>query len=153
MRILLVGKSNVGKTSLVQALAHEALKYKKTQAAEYCGEIIDLPGEYIENPRYYNAIITMSFDADLIVFVQDVVSEESYFPPYFADVFNKQVIGMITKMDLMADEKMLERARQHLHQAGVTTIYEVSALTQKGLQVIENMICLKRGERSNGALI
>ena len=51
MKLMLVGKTGVGKTTLTQRLNKEKLEYKKTQMVDYIGEIIDTPGEYIENRK------------------------------------------------------------------------------------------------------
>jgi len=98
-RLMLIGKTGVGKTSLIQAINKESLKYKKTQAMEFYEGIVDTPGEYIENKRFYNAIVSMSYDVTIIGLVQDAESGHSYFPSGFAKMFNKKVIGIITKID------------------------------------------------------
>ncbi len=140
-KLMLVGKTNVGKTSLVQALYEEKICYRKTQAAEYYNSIVDIPGEYLENPRFYNAIVTMSFDVDIIALVQDVESDISYFPPHFGDMFNVRVIGIITKVDIECSLEHLARAREFLIQAGAKEIFEVSAITGDGVDDIKKMIC------------
>lgn len=140
-KIMLVGKTSAGKTSLVQVINKEKLCYKKTQATEYYNDFIDLPGEYLENPRYYNAIITMSFDVDIIALVQNIDSDMCFFPPNFGDMFNVKVIGIVTKMDIVSDLNHLNRARACLSQAGAKDIYEVSVVTNEGVEVIKNLIC------------
>ena len=137
-RMMLIGKTGVGKTSLIQALKNEELSYKKTQALEFIDGIIDTPGEYLENRRYYNAIITMSFDVSIVVLVHDAKSDDSYFPPGFAGIFNRKVIGIITKID--SENANIKRARKILENAGAGEIFEVSALKRIGLSVIENLL-------------
>lgn len=44
-KILLVGRSECGKTSLTQALKGEKVTYHKTQYVNYFDVIIDTPGE------------------------------------------------------------------------------------------------------------
>lgn len=139
-RMMLVGRTSVGKTSLVQAINQEKLHDQKTQATEYHNDFIDIPGEYLENPRFYNAIITMSYDVDIIALVQDVNCDRTYFPPNFGDMFNIPVIGIITKLDLKSNTVQLERTRQDLIQAGAKELYEVSNTTLKGIDQIKKLI-------------
>ena len=48
MKIMLIGPSAAGKTTLIQRLIDEEIKYDKTQAVEYIGNFIDTPGEYMQ---------------------------------------------------------------------------------------------------------
>lgn len=41
MKIMLIGPSAAGKTTLIQRLIDEEIKYDKTQAVEYIGNFID----------------------------------------------------------------------------------------------------------------
>ena len=66
-RIMLIGQSQCGKTSLVQRLQGDPMAYHKTQALDYCDYAIDTPGEYLENRGLYSALITTSCDADVVV--------------------------------------------------------------------------------------
>ena len=47
-RIILIGRSMAGKTTLCQYIRHEDLKYHKTQTVQVInGKMIDTPGEYL----------------------------------------------------------------------------------------------------------
>lgn len=123
MKLMLVGKTGVGKTTLTQRLNKEKLEYKKTQMVDYIGEIIDTPGEYIENRHYYKALNVVAVDTQIVGLVQSSLDEVSVFPPNFSSMFlNKKVIGIITKVDLNKDTKI---ARNFLELAGVEEIIEV----------------------------
>jgi len=137
-RLMLIGKTGVGKTSLIQAINKESLKYKKTQAMEFYEGIVDTPGEYIENKRFYNAIVSMSYDVTIIGLVQDAESGHSYFPPGFAKMFNKKVIGIITKIDSNAAD--VSKAKKILNSAGAEVIYRVSALDNIGIDDIKRLL-------------
>lgn len=139
-KLMLIGKTGVGKTSLIQAIKKQELKYKKTQAIDYYEDIIDTPGEYIENKRYYNAIITMSFDVSIIALVHDADSNESYFPPGFAKMFNRKVVGIITKID--SANANIKKAKEILQSAGAEMIYNVSALENIGVEEIESLVSM-----------
>lgn len=49
-RLMLIGPSQCGKTSLTQVLRGETLRYQKTQAIVWTPAAIDTPGEYLEKP-------------------------------------------------------------------------------------------------------
>ncbi|WP_432408069.1 EutP/PduV family microcompartment system protein [Wukongibacter sp. M2B1] len=134
-KIILIGRTGSGKTTLTQALNKSLIKYRKTQAMEYHNNILDTPGEYIENKRFYNALITSSFDCDIIGLVQDCTDEACIFPPSFASMFNKEVIGFITKVDCAKGD--VEYARECLKDAGANRIFKVSSLEGDGLEDIK----------------
>lgn len=137
-KMMLIGKTGVGKTSLIQALKKKEIKYKKTQAFEFYDGLIDTPGEYIENKKYYNALITMSFDSDIIALVHDSENCETYFSPGFANMFNIKVIGIITKAD--SEKSDLKKSKAFLELAGVREIYTVSAISGVGVEEIEKLL-------------
>ncbi|WP_432663236.1 EutP/PduV family microcompartment system protein [Wukongibacter baidiensis] len=134
-KIILIGRTGSGKTTLTQALNNYSIEYKKTQAIEYYRSILDTPGEYIENKRFYNALITSSFDCDVIGLVQDCNDEACIFPPSFASVFNKLVIGVVTKID--CEEGNIRYAQECLYNAGASKIFKVSSLEGSGLEDIK----------------
>ena len=47
-KIILMGRSEAGKTTLTQALKGEKITYKKTQYINHYDVIIDTPGEYLQ---------------------------------------------------------------------------------------------------------
>lgn len=137
-KIILIGKSGSGKTTIAQALKEEEIRYQKTQSLEYRDNIIDSPGEYIENRRFYNALIITSLDCDIIGLIQDSTDEHNIFPPNFVTMFNKDSIGIITKMDKIGGDVL--RAQKYLKSAGVKKIYETSAFTGEGIDEIRSLI-------------
>ena len=66
-KIMLIGRTSCGKTTLTQKLMNEEVKYKKTQAVSYKSRIIDTPGEYVENKIYYKSLLVLSADAKIII--------------------------------------------------------------------------------------
>lgn len=137
-KLMLIGKTGVGKTSLTQRINGESYTYEKTQSLNFSGQIIDTPGEYIENKRYYTALITTACDADVIALVQDVSEEQSLFPPAFSKIFDKEVIGIITKVDVESAD--LNKAKEFLEEAGVEKIFYISSETQKGISELINYL-------------
>lgn len=131
-KVMLIGRTGSGKTSLTQRINNERYVYNKTQALDFSGDIIDTPGEYIENKRYYTALIITSCEAEVIAFVQDATEDQTWFPPAFAGTFEKEVIGIITKVD--RDDKDIQRSTKFLQEAGAEKIFEISSETEYGIE-------------------
>ncbi len=136
-KIMLIGKTGSGKTTLTQILKKEAIEYKKTQSMSYYDNIIDTPGEYIENKAYYRALIVSAVECDIIGFVQNAEDKEIVFPPNFSEILNKPSVGIITKIDLVEN---YERAKTLLEEIGIKKIIGVSAKTLEGIEDIRLMI-------------
>jgi len=60
-RLMLIGQSQCGKTSLLQRLQQQPLQYHKTQALDYSAMAIDTPGEYLEHRAMYSILITSAW--------------------------------------------------------------------------------------------
>ena len=108
MKIMLIGPSAAGKTTLIQRLIDEEIKYDKTQAVEYIGNFIDTPGEYMQQDCWFSGGLTSKFE--------------------------KPVVGVITKID--KDDSNPKQARSYLELAGCTTIFEVSSYTGEGVEAL-----------------
>ncbi|MPQ42909.1 EutP/PduV family microcompartment system protein [Clostridium tarantellae] len=132
-RVIFIGKTGCGKTTLCQKLNELEFEYKKTQAVELYDNAIDTPGEYMENRNYYNALIVTAADADVIALVYDCTSEEGYIPPAFASIFPKEVIGIITKISLAKNKEHIEIAKDKLEIAGVGRIFKVDTIQNIGI--------------------
>lgn len=123
MKMMLVGKTGSGKTTLAQRINGVDINYKKTQMISFEENIIDTPGEYIENKYYYKALTVTVSNADIIAFVQSALDEDTLFPPKFSTMFaGKIIIGIITKKDLQFDSS---NAENFLKCAGAEEIYYI----------------------------
>ena len=131
-KVIFIGQSGSGKTTLCQKLNQEDIHYKKTQAVELLGESIDTPGEYLENRRFYNALIVTAVDAGIIALVADPTSEYQAIPPGFAQIFGKKVIGIVTKIK-EAGQGKVEKAVRQLREAGVSRIFSVDTPDGTGI--------------------
>lgn len=130
-KILLIGGIGAGKTSLKQMLMNEHVSYRKTQVLDFSQLFIDCPGEYLEIPRFYHVLIDASHQVSEIWALQDATKQRTFYPPKFAKVFNKPIIGIITKVDLV--EANVEQAASYLTYAGITEpFYPTSISDGKG---------------------
>lgn len=141
-KIIFIGKSGCGKTSLCQRLHGEEVTYKKTQAIELYVDSIDTPGEYLENRNYYSALITTAAEANIIALVQECGDTISKLPPGFAGTFGREVIGIITKIDKESCEGSNSMIENQLRIAGVTKIFKVSAYSNDGIDELKEYIGL-----------
>lgn len=132
-RIILIGRSAAGKTTLCQAMNHEQLHYYKTQTVQIINQtMIDTPGEYLERTYMRGALSVSAADADIIVLVQDATEDGTMFPPMFTSMYGKPAIGVITKSDI-AQAQQLENAHKYLQMAGVKQIFVTSSYENKGV--------------------
>ncbi len=138
-KIMIIGKSGSGKTSLIQRLSNETLENKKTQSLTYYKNILDTPGEYLENRRFYNALLVSSYEYDAIIFLQSADDKTSMFPPMFSSMFsNKEIIGIVSKIDLLNID--IDYAQKILKNAGCNSIFCISSVTDKGINELREWI-------------
>lgn len=142
-KILIIGSVGAGKTTLKQRLKSESVKYDKTMVVEFFDDIIDTPGEYLDNRQFLKALIITSYEADIIGLVQDATSEQLNFNQGIASAFNKECIGIITKVDKV-DEDKIDEAIEKLEFAGASNIYKLGFDIQDDLQ--ELMLFLQGGK-------
>ena len=130
-KIMLIGSSTCGKTTLCQRLNGLEIKYHKTQTIGVINNTIDTPGEYLENRQLYKGIIVTAADSDMILFLQDATDERFRFSPGQAAFFSVPVIGVVSKIDI-ADKQQIDDAAELLELAGCEKIFFTSAVTGEG---------------------
>ncbi|MFH5835375.1 EutP/PduV family microcompartment system protein [Proteiniclasticum sp. C24MP] len=130
-RMLLVGRSESGKTTLTQALKGKKVTYHKTQYINYHDVIIDTPGEYAENKNLSQALALYSYEADVIGLLISATETYSLFPPNVAPCVNREVIGIVTKIDL--EDADPDQAEKWLRLTGCHKVFHVSAATGDGI--------------------
>lgn len=133
-KIMLVGRSGAGKTTLTQALKGERLVYRKTQYVDFTGALIDTPGEYIQTKQLGNALALYAYEADVVGLLLAADEPYSLYPPCITCMVNREVIGIVTKVD--APNGKPQRAAEWLKLAGCGKIFFVSSRTGEGIAEI-----------------
>lgn len=133
-KLILMGRSECGKSTLISALRKESIAYHKTQYVNYSSDIIDTPGEYAENASLGGALALYSCEADVVGFVISATEPYSLFPPNIAQMATRPVIGIVTK----ADEKdaNVAMALSWLRLSGCETVFVTSSFTGDGVDDI-----------------
>ncbi len=135
-KTLLVGRHGVGKTTLKQALRGEKIEYQKTQYMLYEDWLIDSPGEYAEVHGLGAALAIYSYEADVVAMLIAANDDYSLFPPNCASMINRDVIGIVTKID-KADPR---KAEDWLRLSGCKRIFAVDSHTGKGVPELKDYL-------------
>lgn len=130
-KLILMGKSESGKTSLIEALRGEQIIYKKTQYIDYSEDFMDTPGEYSEGNDLGGALAVYSYEADVVGLVLSATDDFCVFPPACAPVANRPVIGVVTKCDDPYARPDLAEMRLLL--CGCERIFFTSAKERRGI--------------------
>ncbi|HNW04520.1 MAG TPA: EutP/PduV family microcompartment system protein [Oscillospiraceae bacterium] len=138
-RIILVGRSRCGKTTLIRRLHHQDMSYHKTQAIEAYSDAIDTPGEYTDTPFFSRgAVLCTAYEADIVCFCHDVDSDVCRLPQMFSMSFARPVIGIVTKAD--DEDRDPSQAIEFLENAGARHIVVTSSVTGRGIGELIDLI-------------
>lgn len=130
-KMILVGRSESGKTTLTQALKGNKIQYHKTQYINYHDIIIDTPGEYAENKELARALALYSYEADVVGLLLSSTEQYSLYGPCITAQANREVIGIVTQID--RPDARPDLARAWLELAGCEKIFFVSSKTGEGI--------------------
>ncbi len=133
-KTILIGRSECGKTTLIQALHGESAHYDKTQAIEYGVDLIDTPGEYAQTKMLAGALAVYSYESDVVILAVGADEPFSLFSPCVTGQANREVIGVVTQID--RPNANPERAERWLRLAGCETVFRVSAVTGEGIDAL-----------------
>lgn len=129
--MILVGRSECGKTTLRQALKGKEIRYEKTQYVNYYDVVIDTPGEYAENSSLARALALYSYESDIVALLISATEPYSLYPPCVTGVCNRPVIGIVTQID--APDADVNQAVEWLELTGCEKIFQVSSYTGQGI--------------------
>lgn len=130
-KIILMGRSEAGKTTLTQALQGESITYRKTQYINYFDVIIDTPGEYMQTARLGRALALYSYEADVVGLLLSATEPYSLYPPNITCMVNRDVIGIVTKIEEKGARP--DRAAAWLGIAGCKRIFYVDSRSGEGV--------------------
>lgn len=148
-KIMLIGKIGCGKTTLCQRLFNEDPHYKKTQSIEVIGNTaIDTPGEYIERKVFYRALIVTAVEADMILALQDCSDTQWCFSPRMNSMFNRPIVGVLTKIDKCDDPERIDYIEDLMHLLGAEKVFRVNSITGEGVDELKKF--LEEDEETSG---
>lgn len=133
-KLILMGRSEAGKTTLTQALKGETITYKKTQYVNYFDVIIDTPGEYAQTAKLGRALALYSYEADVVGLLLAANEPYSLYPPNITCMVNRDVIGIVTKID--REDANPEQAARWLRLTGCQKIFFVNSRANEGVAEI-----------------
>lgn len=144
-RIMIVGPTNCGKTTLANALNDCERPARKTQDIIYGKYTIDVPGSYIENAWMYKHLIASAQDASHVLMMVDQSKPTYVYSPGFAKVFRCPVIGIINKTDLMPENE--EFCIRQLKMTGLAEpFYRISTKNGTGLRALKEYLFKDKSE-------
>lgn len=137
-KVILIGRSESGKTTLTQALMGRGIKYEKTQTVNRGDFIIDTPGEYIQTRNFGGALAVYAYESDIVGLLVGADEPFSLFPPNITSMANRLVIGIVTGID--KEDANPKRAENWLKIAGCKKIFFVSSVTGQGIDELRSFL-------------
>ena len=130
-KIILIGRSGAGKTTLTQAMKGEEIKYHKTQYVNYFECIIDTPGEYAQTHELGYALALNFYEADVVGLLLSATEPYSLYPPNITCMVNREVVGIVTQINEPKADP--ERAARWLRLSGCKKIFYVDSTVGTGV--------------------
>ena len=137
-KIILIGRSGAGKTTLSQALMEKEVVYDKTQSVVRRDYIIDTPGEYAETKILGRALAVFTYEADIVGLLIDADEPYSLFGPNITSSANREVIGIVT--GLTKKRANPDRAQRWLELSGCKRIFRVDSITGEGIEELRDFL-------------
>lgn len=142
-RMMVVGPTQSGKSTLCSVLNDSARPLKKTQDVIYGTNTIDTPGSYIENAFMYKYLIATAQAASQVLMLVDQSKPTEVYPPGFAKTFTCPVVGVITKADLEPQNAKL--CIQQLKRIGISEPYfRISLIDNAGVEALKEYLLGKQ---------
>lgn len=137
-KLIFIGRSGAGKTTLTQALLEKDIHYFKTQDVKNSGFLIDTPGEYIQERHLGGAVACFVYEADIVGLLMSADEPYSLFSPCIATMCNREVIGIITGID--KQNANIPRVTNWIKQTGVKRIFYLSSITGEGVKELRDFL-------------
>lgn len=132
-KIMFIGRSEAGKTTLTQAMKGNTITYHKTQYVNHYDVIIDTPGEYLQSKNLISALAVFTAEADVIGLLMDATEPFSLYSPNLTPVCNREVVGVVTK--LITGRRSQHRQRRGLNWLVVRRFFIQVPIQVRGLQI------------------
>ena len=133
-KLVLIGRSEAGKTTLTQALRGEKIHYHKTQYVNNFDVIVDTPGEYAQTKGLGHALALYTYESDVVGLLVSATEPYCLFPPCITCMANREVIGIVTKIH--NPDAKVKLATSWLELAGCKKIFYVDSRQQEGIPEI-----------------
>ena len=130
-KIIFMGRTGCGKTTLTQALRKEKIHYHKTQYVNHHDIVIDTPGEYAETKHLGYALALYSYEADIVGLLLSATEPFSLYPPNVTCASTREVVGIVTQID--HPEANIKQAENWLRLAGCKKVFFISSITGEGI--------------------
>lgn len=130
-KLILMGRSESGKTTLSQVLRGEDISYDKTQYIKFENRLIDTPGEYAQTQHLGRALALYSYEADMVGLLIAATEPYSLFPPCVTCMVNREVIGIVTKSEQEGANP--DRAENWLRLSGCKKVFRIDSVTGYGV--------------------
>lgn len=130
-KLILMGRSESGKTTLSQVLRGEKIDYDKTQYIKFENCLIDTPGEYAQTHHLGRALALYSYEADIVGLLISATEPYSLFPPCITCMVNREVIGIVTKSE--QEDANPDRAENWLRLSGCKRVFRIDSVTGYGV--------------------
>lgn len=138
-RIMVIGPSNSGKTTLVSELNGNDGPMRKVPDLIYGKNTIDVPSAYIENAWMYQHAIAVAQDASHVLILVDQSNCIEIYSHGFAKSFNCKTVGVISKCDLMPENE--EKCIGNLKNIGVKEPYfKISFESGEGIEELKKYL-------------